>query len=255
MEIRDHAALVTGGGSGLGAATARMLAAAGARVAVLDRDGARARAVADGTGGIAVTADVADDAGLTAAFDRAVAALGTPPRVVVNCAGIGLGARILPRDGGLSVPLFETTLQVNLVGTYRVMSLAARAMATLDPVDADGARGLVVNTASVAWQDGQIGQAAYAASKGGIASMTLPAARELARFGIRVVAIAPGLFETAMTGTLPDETRAGIAAGIPFPARLGHADEYAALVGQIIANPMLNGTVIRLDGAVRLAPK
>jgi NAD(P)-dependent dehydrogenase (short-subunit alcohol dehydrogenase family) len=160
----------------------------------------------------------------------------------------------LPRDGGLPIAEFERTLRINLIGTYSVLSHAAQGMSALEPL-ADGARGVIINTASVAWQDGQIGQAAYAASKGGIASLTLPAARELARFGIRVMAIAPGLFETAMTQTLPEEVRSAISANIPFPSRLGAPEEYALLVEQIVTNPFLNGTVIRLDGAVRLQPR
>jgi NAD(P)-dependent dehydrogenase (short-subunit alcohol dehydrogenase family) len=255
MEIRGQGALVTGGGSGLGAAAAAGLARAGARVAVLDFDRDRAEAVAGRIGGIAVTADVGDEAAVEAALAAAADGLGGAPRIVVSCAGIGTAARIVGRDGALSVDAFQRTLRVNLLGTYIVMSHAARAIAALDPVGADGERGVIVNTASVAWEDGQIGQAAYAASKGGIASLTLPAAREFARSGIRVVAIAPGLFETAMTEGLSAEILAGITATIPFPSRLGRPDEYARLVEAIVANPMLNGTVIRLDGAVRLPPR
>ena len=255
MEIGSQTALVTGGGSGLGAATARRLTEAGARVAVLDFDRGRAEAVAAEIGGVAVTADVAAPDQVEAAWADAVERLGKVPRIVVNCAGIGTAARIVGRDGALSIELFERTLRVNLIGSYAVMSFAARAIAGLEPVGADGERGVVVNTASVAWEDGQVGQAAYAASKGGIASMTLPAAREFARAGIRVAAIAPGLFETAMTGGLSDEVLAGITASIPFPPRLGRPEEFARLVEAIVANPMINGTVIRLDGAVRLPPR
>lgn len=174
---------------------------------------------------------------------------------MVSCAGIGTAARILPRDGALPIALFERTLHVNLLGTYTVLSVAAKAMAALEPLDTDGARGVIVNTASVAYQDGQIGQAAYAASKGGIASLTLPAARELARFGIRVMTIAPGLFETPMSADLPPETRAALEAELPFPSRMGKPEEYALLVQQIVENPLLNGETIRIDSAVRLAPK
>lgn len=255
MEIGERIALVTGGGSGLGEATARRLAALGARVAVMDRSEAAAARVAGEIGGLAVAADVSDGAAVEAAFGRVAEALGEAPRIVVNCAGIGTAARILPRDGSLSLDVFERTIKVNLIGTYTVLSVAARAMAALAPLDADGARGVIVNTASVAWQDGQIGQAAYAASKGGVASLTLPAARELARFGIRVMTIAPGLFETAMSAGLTPEVRAALESGLPFPSRMGRPEEYAMLVQQIVENPILNGEVIRIDSAVRLAPK
>lgn len=255
MRITDTIALVTGAGSGLGAATARRLAARGARVAVLDRGAEAAGRVAGEIGGLAVAADVSDEGAVVAAFAETARHFGAAPRIVVNCAGIGTAARILPRDGALPIALFEQTLRVNLLGTYVVLSVAARAMAGLAPLDADGARGVIVNTTSVAWQDGQIGQAAYAASKGGVASLTLPAARELARFGIRVMAIAPGLFETAMSAGLPPDARAALEASLPFPSRLGQPDEFAMLVQQIVENPVLNGTVIRLDSAVRLAPK
>jgi NAD(P)-dependent dehydrogenase (short-subunit alcohol dehydrogenase family) len=255
MQIENQVALVTGGGSGLGEATVRRLAAAGARVAVMDRSNDDARRVADEVGGVALTADVTDAATVEAAFARVAADWGTAPRIVVNCAGIGTAARILQRDGGLSLDVFDRTIRVNLIGTYTVLSIAARAMSALAPLDADGARGVIVNTASVAYQDGQIGQAAYAASKGGVAALTLPAARELAQFGIRVMTIAPGLFETAMSAGLPPDVRAALEAGLPFPSRMGRPDEYAMLVQQIVENPVLNGEVIRIDSAVRLAPK
>lgn len=255
MEISNQIALVTGGGSGLGEATARRLAAQGAKVAVMDRSAEAAAAVAGQIGGLAVEADVTDADAVAAAFARTADALGTAPRIVVNCAGIGTASRILPRDGNLSIDMFERTVKVNLIGTFTVLSVAARAMTALEPIDADGARGVIVNTASVAYQDGQIGQAAYAASKGGVASLTLPAARELARFGIRVMTIAPGLFETAMSAGLPADVRAALEAGLPFPSRMGRPDEFAMLAQQIIENPILNGEVIRIDSAVRLAPK
>ncbi|MFV0386327.1 SDR family NAD(P)-dependent oxidoreductase [Paracoccus sp. (in: a-proteobacteria)] len=254
MQISGQTALVTGAGSGLGEATARRLAAQGARVAVVDLSPDAAARVADGIGGMAIAADVSDAAAIEAGFGRAAAELGVP-RIVVNCAGIGTAGRILPRDGKLPFEAFERTLRVNLYGSYVVLSLAARAMAAADPLDDDGARGVIVNTASVAYQDGQIGQAAYAASKGGIASLTLPAARELARFGIRVMTIAPGLFETPMASGLTPEIKASLEAGLPFPSRMGHPDEYAMLVQSIVENPLLNGEVIRIDSAVRLAPK
>lgn len=255
MDFADRIALVTGGGSGLGAATARRLASLGAKVAVMDRGAAEAERVADAIDGFAATADVTDATAVEAAFAATAEAFGAAPRIVVNCAGIGTAARILPKDGSLSLDAFERTIRVNLIGTYTVLSVAARAMAALDPVDADGARGVIVNTASVAYQDGQIGQAAYAASKGGVAALTLPAARELARFGIRVMTIAPGLFETAMSAGMPPAVREALEAGLPFPSRMGRPDEYAMLVQHIVENPLLNGEVIRLDSAVRLAPK
>ena len=255
MQIEGTIALVTGAGSGLGEATARRLAGLGASVAVMDRAAEAAERVAGEIGGLALPADVTDSVAVGAAMDRVQDRLGSAPRILVNCAGIGTAARILPRDGGLSLEVFERTIRVNLFGSYVLLSHAARAMAALDPVDADGARGVIVNTASVAYQDGQIGQAAYAASKGGIAAMTLPAARELARWGIRVMTIAPGLFETAMSAGLPAEVRAELEAGLPFPSRMGRPEEYAALVQHIVQNALLNGEVIRLDSAVRLAPK
>lgn len=194
---------------------------------------------------------MSDPALVAAAFGTATERLG-PLRVVVSCAGIATAARILPRDGSLSVESFARTLSINLTGTFIVLSQAARVMSVAEPLDNDGTRGVIINTASVAYEDGQIGQAAYAASKGGVKSMTLPAARELARFGIRVIAIAAGLFETAMSNGLPPETRAEILKAVPFPPRIGQAAEYARLVQAIIENPMLNRTVIRLDGAARM---
>jgi NAD(P)-dependent dehydrogenase (short-subunit alcohol dehydrogenase family) len=254
MDLNSQIALVTGGASGLGAATARRLAAAGARVAVMDRSAEAANTVAAEIGGIACAADVTDADAVEAAFADVTAKLGTP-RIVANCAGIGTAARILPRGGALSLDVFRRTVEVNLIGTYTVLSVAARAMSALEPLDEDGARGVILNTASVAFQDGQIGQAAYAASKGGVASLTLPAARELARFGIRVMTIAPGLFETPMAAGLQPEARAALEAGLPFPSRMGRPEEFAQLVQSIVENPLLNGEVIRLDSAVRLAPK
>lgn len=250
MDISGQVAFVSGGASGLGAATARRLAAEGARVGILDFDQNRAAMVADEIGGQAVKCDVSDEASVSAAVAHLVDVLG-PPRVSVSCAGVGYAARVVGREGKLSTELFDKTLKVNLFGTYYVMSHAARAMMTLDPLDT-GERGVVINTASVAWQDGQIGQTAYAASKGAIAAMCLPAAREMAKQGVRVMAIAPGLFNTPMMEGLPDDTTAGIVANIPFPHRLGDPAEYAQTVLQIVENPYLNGTTLRLDAAVRL---
>lgn len=254
MHIGGQLALVTGGGSGLGAATARYLAGQGARVAILDYDKERADQVAADIGGLAVKVDVGDAEHVGVAVDAVQDHFGTAARIAVNCAGIGLAARIVGREGKLAIDLFERTIRVNLIGTYNVMSHAARAMMALEPLEG-GERGVIINTASAAWQDGQLGQAAYAASKGGIAAMCLPAAREFAQSGIRVMAIAPGLFHTPMMEGLPPETTAKITANIPFPARLGHPDEFGLMVGQIIENAYLNGTTIRLDGAVRLPPR
>jgi NAD(P)-dependent dehydrogenase (short-subunit alcohol dehydrogenase family) len=254
MILSGQPAAVTGAGSGLGAATARCLAARGARVACIELAQESADATAKQIDGLALAADVSDQAAVEGAFARIEEEMGAP-RVVVSCAGIGTASRILPRDGSLTIGAFDRALRVNLLGSYIVMNIAARAMAAADPLDEDGTRGLIVNTASVAYQDGQIGQAAYSASKGGVASMTLPAARELAMFGIRVMTIAPGLFETSMSAGLPDDIRADLLKNVPFPSRMGHAEEYARLVQSIVDNPMLNGTVIRLDAAARMPIK
>jgi NAD(P)-dependent dehydrogenase (short-subunit alcohol dehydrogenase family) len=254
MQIDGQIALVTGGGSGLGEATARLLASRGARVAVLDFDADKANAVAADIGGFGVQADVGNADAVEAAFASIAAEMGGMPRVAVNCAGIGVAARIVGREGKMSIDLFERVIRVNLIGSYIVMSHAVKGMQAQDPMD-DGERGVVVNTASAAFQDGQVGQAAYSASKGGIASMCLPAARELAQTGIRVMAIAPGLFNTPMMESLPPEVTAKITANIPFPARLGHPAEFGLMVAQIVENPYLNGTTIRLDGSTRLPPR
>ena len=254
MDIREHVALVTGGSSGLGEATARHLAAQGAKVAILDYNIAGAETVASEIGGIALQADVSDEAAVKGVFDAVNSHFGTCPRIVINCAGVGMAARIVGREGKLSFDVFEKTLMVNLFGTYNVMSHGARCMAELEPLDTQE-RGVIINTASVAFEDGQLGQAAYAASKGAIASMCLPAAREFAQSGIRVMAIAPGLFHTPMMEGLPEEVAQKITANIPFPPRLGEPHEYALLAEHIITNPFLNGTTIRLDGAVRLPPR
>jgi NAD(P)-dependent dehydrogenase (short-subunit alcohol dehydrogenase family) len=254
MLISGQAALITGGGSGLGAATARYFASQGAKVAILDFDIDRARAVAEEIGGVAVQADVSSEAAVNTALDEATELLGMPPRIIVNCAGVGFAARIVGREGKLSFDTFEKTLKVNLFGTFNVMSHAARRLMDVEPLE-NGERGVIINTASVAFEDGQLGQAAYSASKGGIASMCLPAAREFAQHGIRVMTIAPGLFRTPMMEGLPEEVAAKITANIPFPPRLGEPEEYALLAGHIVTNPFLNGTTIRLDGAVRLPPR
>jgi NAD(P)-dependent dehydrogenase (short-subunit alcohol dehydrogenase family) len=253
MRIDGTAALVTGGASGLGAATARALAAKGARVGILDLDETKGAAVAAECGGVFARCDVADEDGVRAAIEDCAARHGGA-RILVCCAGIGTAARIVGRDGPMPLAAFERVVRVNLIGTFNAMRLAAAAMQTLD-AGADGERGAIVSTASVAAFEGQIGQAAYAASKAGIAALTLPAAREFAKSGIRVVTIAPGLFETPLIGELPQKTRAGLAATIPFPQRLGRAEEFAALAVHIVENSYLNGEIIRLDGALRMAAR
>ena len=253
MDMAGQAAIVTGGGSGLGAATAMRLAADGARVAVIDVNRDAAKSVANTIGGLALGGDVADEAAMTAALAESRAAHG-PLRVLVNCAGIASGRRVVGRDGPMPLAEFERVVRVNLVGTFNMIRLASAEMSTVAPL-ADGERGVIVSTASVAAFEGQIGQAAYSASKGGVAALTLPVARELAQHGIRVVAIAPGLFMTPMVAALPDDVKASLAASIPFPHRLGAAEEYAALVAHIVDNRYLNGEVIRLDAALRMAPK
>jgi len=253
MDIKGEAALVTGGGSGLGEGTARALAHAGAKVAVIDVNLAAAQRVAGEIGGLAIACDVASAEQGQAAIAQARAAHGAA-RLLVNCAGIAPAARIVGRDGPMALDAFRRTIEINLIGTFNMMRLAAADMQTL-PAKADGERGLIVMTASVAAFDGQIGQAGYAASKGGVAALTLPAARELAKTGIRVMSIAPGLFGTPMLLGMPKELQDSLAAQVPFPARFGRPDEYAALVLHMLANPMLNGETIRLDGAIRMGPK
>jgi len=253
VNVAGHSVVVTGAASGLGAATARRLAALGAKVGVLDLDGVRAQTIADEIGGFAAQCDVADADGVAAALAAAAARHGAA-RVLVNCAGIGTARRTIGRDGPMPLPEFERVVRVNLIGTFNVTRLAAAAMAVLEPLE-NGERGVVISTASVAAFEGQIGQAAYAASKGGIVALTLPLARELAQFGIRVMTIAPGLFQTPLLGELPPEVQASLGASIPFPKRLGTAEEYAQLVVSCCENAFLNGETIRLDGALRLPPR
>ena len=253
MELRGVAALVTGGGSGLGAETARHLAKSGAKVAVVDINGENAGKVAAEFGGLALTCDVSDAAAAAAAVAEAKAKHGAA-RVLVNCAGIAPAARIVGRDGPLALDAFQRVIAVNLVGTFNMMRLAAAEMQKLEPM-ADEERGLIVMTASVAAFEGQIGQAAYAASKGGVAALTLPAAREFARAGIRVMTIAPGLLATPMLLTMPKDVQDSLASQVPFPHRFGRPDEYARLVLHIASNVQLNGECIRLDGAMRMQAK
>ena len=249
MDPKGLAAFVSGGGSGLGAATARRLAALGAKVCVFDRNRETAEAVAREIGGVAHAGDVSSEADVKAALDALDAV-----SIAVNCAGVGTVGKVLGKEGPHGLELFRKTLEVNLLGSFNVVRLAADRMQKNEP-NAGGERGVIVNTASVAAFDGQIGQAAYAASKGGIAAMTLPVARELARSGIRVMTIAPGIFDTPMLAGLPEDARKSLGAQVPFPSRLGDPAEYAQLVEAIVVNPMLNGETIRLDGALRMAPK
>jgi NAD(P)-dependent dehydrogenase (short-subunit alcohol dehydrogenase family) len=253
MQLAGLPAFVTGGASGLGAATAREFAAAGARVAIFDMNMGAADKVAAEIGGIAVECDVTSAAGAEAAVKAATAKLGAP-RVLVNCAGVGTPARAVGRDGPLPLEVFNKVVQINLVGTFNLIRLCAALMQKLEPL-ADGERGVIVNTASVAAFDGQIGQPAYAASKAGVHGMTLPLAREFAQSGIRVCTIAPGLFGTPMMFALPEEAQKSLAASVPFPKRLGDPAEYARLARHIVENVMLNGETIRLDGAIRMAPR
>jgi NAD(P)-dependent dehydrogenase (short-subunit alcohol dehydrogenase family) len=254
MNIQGQAALVTGGGSGLGEATARELARLGASVAVLDMNLANAQKVASEINGVACPCDITDSASLQAAIDVAAAAHG-PARILMHIAGIGAARRVVGKDGN-AAPLedFARVVNVNLIGTYNAARLFAAACAKLDPME-DGERGVMVFTASVAAFDGQVGQQAYSASKAGVAGMTLPMARDLAQHGIRVCTIAPGLFATPLMRTLPEPVQASLAASIPFPPRLGKPEEFAALAAHIVTNTHLNGEVIRLDGALRMAPR
>jgi NAD(P)-dependent dehydrogenase (short-subunit alcohol dehydrogenase family) len=253
MQLRDQAAIVTGGASGLGAATARKLAAQGAKVAICDLNAKLAEAVAAEIGGVAVICDVSDAAAAEAAVAQAAKTHG-PARVLVNCAGIGVAKRVIGREGPMALAEFEKVIKINLIGSFNMLRLATSEMSKLEPLST-GERGVVICTASVAAYDGQIGQAAYSASKGGIVGMTLPIARELAQFGIRVMTIAPGLFLTPLLASLPQEAQDSLAAAIPFPRRLGDADEFASLAQHIIDNPYLNGEVIRLDASLRMAPR
>jgi NAD(P)-dependent dehydrogenase (short-subunit alcohol dehydrogenase family) len=250
MKLQGAVALVTGGASGLGGATARRLAQGGAKVVIVDRDEAKGTELAKELGAVFAKADVTD----AAQVEAAIAMAPGPLRIAVSCAGVGWAARTLDKTGKPhDLDLFKTVIGVNLVGTFNVLRLAASAMSKTDPVD--GERGVIVNTASVAAFDGQIGQIAYAASKAGVVGMTLPAARDLAPAGIRVITIAPGIFDTPMLGALPEDKRAALAADVVFPKRLGNPAEYGAMVAAIVENGYLNAETIRLDGALRMPPK
>jgi NAD(P)-dependent dehydrogenase (short-subunit alcohol dehydrogenase family) len=253
MDIQGHAAIVTGAASGLGAATAEMLAEAGAKVAILDVNIDAAQVVAKKIGGLALLCDVTAAEATASALATAKEKHGTA-RIVVNCAGVGPAKRIVGRDGPMPLAEFERVVQVNLVGTFNVLRLTAADMQALEPLT-DGERGIIVCTASVAAYEGQIGQAAYAASKGGVVGLVIPAAREFAQFGIRVNAIAPGLFSTPMLHALPEQAQQSLAVSVPFPKLLGRPPQFASLVRHMIENRYLNGEVVRLDGALRMAPR
>jgi NAD(P)-dependent dehydrogenase (short-subunit alcohol dehydrogenase family) len=254
MQITDTAALVTGGASGLGGATAKALAAKGARVFALDLAGSIEKAKTEPVEGITyVEADVTDPEQVQAAVDTA-AGSGVPLRTVVNCAGIGPSARILSKKGRHDLALYAKVIQINLIGTFNVLTIGAEAIAATEPL-ADDARGVIINTASIAAYDGQIGQVAYASSKGGVVGLTLPAARDLSTSGIRVLTIAPGIVDTPMLATVSDEFRATLSSGVPFPKRLARPDEYAQLALSLIDHDYLNGEVVRMDGALRMAPR
>jgi NAD(P)-dependent dehydrogenase (short-subunit alcohol dehydrogenase family) len=253
MDIKGHAAVVTGGASGLGAATAEELARAGAKVACLDVNLDGARAVAERIGGCAVRCDVTDGEQAAAALAQARDQHGAA-RILINCAGVGPAKRIVGRDGPMPLADFERVIAINLIGTFNMMRLTAADMQNLSPL-ADEERGVIISSASVAAFEGQIGQAAYSASKGGVAALTMPAAREFAQFGIRVNAIAPGIFHTPMLMALPEEAKKSLAAAVPFPKLLGRPDQFASLARHIIENTYINGEVIRLDGALRMAPR
>ncbi len=254
MDIAGHAAVVTGGGSGMGAETARHLARAGAKVALLDVNVDGAQTVAEEIGGLAVECDVSDAASAEAAIEAAQAAHG-PARICVNCAGVGTPGRIVSKTGALALEDYARVININLVGTFNTLRLAAARMTGLETLNESGERGVIINTASVAAYDGQIGQAAYSSSKGGVVGLTLPAARELAQFGVRVLTIAPGLVETPMLLGLPPEVQKSLGDSVPFPKRLGRPEEFAKLALHMVDNTMLNGEVVRLDGAIRLAPR
>jgi NAD(P)-dependent dehydrogenase (short-subunit alcohol dehydrogenase family) len=255
MKIENHAFIVTGGGSGLGAETANMLLENGGAVVIADVNEAAGKEMVAAIGGKTrfIRTDVADEAQMQAAVDLCVKDFGAV-HGLVNCAGVAPGERVVGRGGPHALASFERAVRINLVGTFNAIRLAAAKM-SVQPPEPSGERGVIVNTSSVASMDGQIGQAAYSASKAGVNGMTLPIARELAKFGIRVMTIAPGIFETPMLMGMTDELRASLGSQVPFPSRLGRPEEYAALVHHIIENEMLNGEVIRLDGAIRMAPK
>lgn len=254
MDVKGQVAIVTGAGSGMGATTASYLAKAGAKVALFDKNFTATKKIAAEIKGLAIECDVSNEQSVSTALQQVKTELGEL-RVCVNCAGIVNAGRIVGREGPMSLADFKKIIEVNLIGTFNVMRLAANEMSKLTPLNEDKERGVIINTASIAAFEGQIGQVAYSASKGGVVAMTLPAARDLAKLGIRVMTIAPGLMDTPMAAGFSEELRKSLAESVPFPSRLGKSAEYAQLVLQIIENPYLNGSVIRLDGALRMAPK
>ena len=251
---KSAVAVVSGGASGLGAATARKLASMGARIAIFDVNVGAGESLAHELGGVFQHVDVADAESVAAGFEAVAAAIGTP-RIMINCAGVAPAMKTVSRGEPHDATTFSKTVQINLIGSFNCASQAAALMAASEPCGLDGARGVIVNTASVAAYEGQVGQVAYSASKGGILGMTLPMARDLADKGIRVCAVAPGIFATPMVEGMPQEVQDALGAQVPFPSRLGAASEYANLVAHIVENQMLNGEVIRLDGAIRMAPR
>ena len=253
MDIKGQTAIITGGASGLGAATAQAFAKAGAKVALLDINVGAAEQVAAKLGGIAVKCDVTDEQSAIDALSEVQKKYGVG-RVLVNCAGIGPPKRIVGRDGPMPLADYKKVIEINLIGTFNMMRLFAAQLTKAEPL-AEGERGVIISTASVAAFEGQIGQAAYASSKGGVAALTMPAAREFAQFGVRVMAIAPGIFHTPMLSSLPEDAQKSLGASVPFPQRLGRPEEYADLALSIVQNGYLNGEVIRIDGALRMAPR
>jgi NAD(P)-dependent dehydrogenase (short-subunit alcohol dehydrogenase family) len=253
MDIKGQIAVITGGASGLGAATAQVFADAGAKVALLDVNLAAAQQTADKLGGIAVKCDVTDEQSATDALSEVQKKYGVG-RVLVNCAGVGPPKRIVGRDGPMPLADYKRVIDINLIGTFNMMRLFAAALSKAEPFD-DGERGVIISTASVAAFEGQIGQAAYSSSKGGVVALTMPAAREFAQFGIRVMTIAPGIFHTPMLAALPEDAQKSLGASVPFPPRLGRPEEYADLALFIVSNGYMNGETIRIDGALRMAPR
>jgi NAD(P)-dependent dehydrogenase (short-subunit alcohol dehydrogenase family) len=253
MDIKGHTAIITGGASGLGAATAQAFVKAGAKVALLDINLAAAEQIADKLGGIAVKCDVTDDQSATDALSEVQKKYGVG-RVLVNCAGVGPPKRIVGRDGPMPLADYKKVIEINLIGTFNMMRLFAAALSKAEPLDG-GERGVIISTASVAAFEGQIGQAAYSSSKGGVVALTMPAAREFAQFGIRVMTIAPGIFHTPMLDALPEDAQKSLGASVPFPPRLGRPEEYADLAMFIVRNGYMNGETIRIDGALRMAPR
>jgi NAD(P)-dependent dehydrogenase (short-subunit alcohol dehydrogenase family) len=254
MDIKNQVVVISGGGSGMGAETGQYLANLGAKIAILDQNVAAAQKIAASFDGLAVKCDVTQSNEAEIALQKVYQELG-PPRICVNCAGIAPAKRIINKEGPLSLEEFSKVITINLIGTFNILRLAAAIMSVLAPIGDSEERGVIINTASIAAYEGQIGQAAYSASKGGVCALTLPAARELSQFNIRVMTIAPGLIKTPLLEGLPENVREGLVANVPFPKRFGYPKEFAMLVEHIIKNPLLNGEIIRLDGALRMPIK